>query len=272
MNTLTTPSDSQIAPDEDELQSPNAAEFPNKARSVKSTPDLSVVIKGKDGNFRPWSETANATSLSSNGGGFFLSRECPVGCLVSLIMAMPLHLRKYDQDKRLYRTWGLVQYCYEAGGEEKPGFHVGVALIGRDAPQSYVQNPLQSYRVAGMARDGLWKIDELETSFRQRASVRYWNSIEASLYQLDGELHSIASEKIVTENISESGASVFSDLSLPVGDRIKFQTSSPPFSSLAVIRSRRIGVDNRTRLHLEFVENTFPVLAIEAPIEEEGEH
>src|SRR4029079_13220789 len=131
---------------------------------------------------------------------------------------------------------------------------------------------MQSYRVSGMDRNGLWKVEELETSFRQRSSVRYWNSIEASIFQLDDDLHSIASEKTVTENISETGASVYSDLRVSVGDRIKFQTSDPPFSSLSVVRHRRIGVDSRTRVHLQFVENIFPVLEVEDPIEEEGEH
>jgi len=266
------PSNYQTPPDENELEKQDRAESRTKARIVKATPNLSVVIKGKDRNFRPWSETANATSLSNNGAGFFLSRECPVGCLVSLIMAMPPHLRGYDHDKRLYRIWGLVQYCYEAGGKNASGFHVGVALIGRDAPESYVTNPMQSYRVAGMDRNGLWKIEELETSFVQRTSVRYWNSIETAIYQLDEEQHTIAAEKTITENISETGASVFSDLRMAVGDRLKFKTSSPPFSSIAVVRRRRIGVDDRTRLHVEFLENAFPVLEIEAPIEEEGEH
>ena len=272
MNSLTQPSDYQTAPDENEPEGHDAAESRNKGRSATKTPELSVVIKGKDQNFQAWSETANATSLSSTGVGFFLTRECPVGSLISLIMAMPPHLRKYDQDKRLYRTWGLVQYCYQAGGDSESGFHVGVAFIGREAPDSYTKNPTRSYRVAGIDRNGLWKIEELETAFKQRASVRYWNSIGVSLYQLDEEQRSIATETTVTENISERGASVFSELRVTVGDQIKFQASSPAFSSLAVVRHRRIGVDDRTRLHLEFLENTFPVLEIEAPIEEEGEH
>jgi PilZ domain len=266
------PSDYQTAPDENEFEKQDSVEPQNKARSRNAAPKLSVIIKGKDRNFRSWSETADATSLSSNGAGFFLSKECQVGGLVSLIMAMPEHHRKYDHDKRLYRIWGLVQYCYEAGGDNASGFHVGVALIGRDAPDSYLKNPTQSYRVAGMDRHGLWKIEELETSFKQRTSTRYWNSIEASLYQLDEEEHTIAAEKTITENISETGASVFSDLRIAVGDRVKFKTSSPAFSSLAVVRRRRIGIDDRTRLHLQFIENTFPVLDIEAPIEEDGEH
>jgi PilZ domain-containing protein len=229
-------------------------------------------VKGKDANFRAWSDTASLTSLSTSGAGLFLGRGCSVGCLVSLMLPMPIHLRRYDHDKRFYRVWGLVQHCYEAGGSDETGFHVGVALIGRDAPESYMQNPAQCYRVAGMDRHGLWRVEELETTFMKRGAVRYWNSIEASLYQLDDELRSLVAEQTVTENISETGASVFSELRISVGDKIKFQTSDPAFSSLCVVRHRRIGPDNRTRVHLQFVENTFPVLEVEDPIEEDGEH
>lgn len=242
-----------------------------KISRANSLPELNAVIKGKDAHFKPWSETAAVTSLSSSGAGLFVPVPCVAGQLVSLIVAMPMHLRKYDNDKRLYRVWGLVQYCYESGGDSN-GYHIGVALIGKNAPDSYTTSPMQSYRVSGMDRNGLWKVEELETSFKQRSSVRYWNSIETSIFQLDEELHSIASEKTVTENISESGATVYSELRVSVGDRIKIQTSSPPFSSLSVVRHRRIGIDDRTRIHLEFIENPFPILDIEAPIEEGGEH
>jgi hypothetical protein len=244
---------------------------PKSARSVSSLA-ISAVVKGKDEKFKPWSETASVTSLSSSGAGFFITAPCVVGQLVSLIMPMPAQYRKYDHDKRLYRVWGLVQYCYEAGGDESAGFHVGVALIGKDAPESYTRRSQQCYRVSGMDRNGLWKIEELEQTFKQRSSVRYWNSIDVSLFQIDDEQRSIASEKTVTENISETGALVFSELRVAVGDRIKLQSSSPPFSGLCVVRHRRIGVDDRTRLHLEFVETAFPILEIEAPIEEDGEH
>ena len=185
---------------------------------------------------------------------------------------MPADLRKYDHEKRLYRIWGLVQYCYEAGGDNLTGFHVGVALIGKNAPVSNLLRPNQSYRVSGMDRNGLWKVEELERPFIKRSSVRYWNAIETSLYQLDDRLRHVSSEKTITENISETGASVFSDLRIAVGDRIKFTSISPSFSSLSIVHHRRIGIDDRTRIHLEFVENSFPILEIESPVEQVGEH
>lgn len=237
-----------------------------------TAPEMTAVIKGKDRWFKPWSETAHVTSLSASGAGFFMQIECQVGQLVSLIMPMPAHIRKYDYDKRLYRVWGLVQHCYKAGGDESTGYHTGVALIGKDAPESYASRPDQCYRVSGMDRNGLWKVEELDRSFTKRNAVRYWNSIEVTLHQLDGEQHTIASEKTVTENVSETGTLVFSDLRVSVGDCVKIQCSSPAFSSLSIVRHRRIGVDDRTRLHLEFVDNAFPIVEVEDPIEEGGEH
>jgi len=243
-----------------------------KAAHIASYLNLSAVIKGKDKDLKSWSETADVTSLSSSGAGFFLTMPCEVGCLVSLILPMPAGLRKYDHEKRLYRIWGLVQYCYEAGGDNSTGFHVGVALIGKNAPASNLLQPNQSYRVSGMDRNGLWKVEELERSFIKRSSTRYWNAIETSLYQLDDKLRHVSSEKTITENISETGASVFSDLRIAVGDRIKFISNSPPFSSLSIVHHRRIGIDDRTRIHLAFVENFFPILEIESPVEQVGEH
>lgn len=241
----------------------------NGAGNGASPQNLTAVIKGKDEKFASWSESAEVTSLSSSGAGLFLPVACSVGRLVSLMLAMPPLLRRYDHDKKLYRVWGLVQYCYEAGGESS-GFHVGVALIGKDAPESYSQDPMQSYRVCGTRKNGLWRIDELDTSFKQRASARYWNSIEGSIFLLDDEMHSKAQQDVVTENISETGAAVFSDLRVAVGDRIRFRTTAPSFSSLSVVRDRRIGIDDRMRIHLEFVENAFPILELKEKRETKG--
>jgi hypothetical protein len=239
----------------------NGASAHTRTQNTASKPHLTAVVKGKDEKFTAWSESSEVTSLSSSGAGLFIPVPCPVGRLVSLMLPMPSEMRRYDHDKRLYRVWGLVQYCHEAVNGPA-GYHVGVALIGKDAPDSYTRDPMQSYRVCGMRKSGLWKIEELDTSFKQRTSARYWNSIDGTISLLDDEMKSTAQEGVVTENISESGAAVFSDLRVAVGDRIKFQTHSPLFSSLSVVRDRRIGVDDRMRIHLEFVENSYPILEI----------
>ena len=201
------PSETEAVPDH--LEPEQGPEQKRAFRPPPVVPKLSVVIKGKDAKFRAWSDTATLTSLSSSGAGLFLGRECPVGCLISLMLPMPTHLRRYDHDKRFYRVWGLVQHCYEAGGSDEAGFHVGVALIGRDAPESYMHNPAQCYRVARYGPQRPMEGRGAGNHLQKRGAVRYWNSIEASLYQLDDELRSVAAEQTVTENISESGAPFF---------------------------------------------------------------
>ena len=224
--------------------------------------DLAAIIKGKDSVASAWTETAELTSLSKNAAGFFLPRSCMAGRLLSLMLPMPNHLRCYDHDKKLYRMWGLVQHCYESAENENDGYHIGVAFIGRDAPESYYRNPAQSYRIVGLGKDGLWRIDEFETAFVARKDLRYWVPIEASIFLLDKDLKTIADDEVRSENISKTGVSVFSNLRVKVGDRIKFASKTPTFSTIAIVKNRRIGPDDRTRIHLEFVDGDFPVTEI----------
>src|SRR3982750_2361768 len=92
--------------------SPEVENLPDRAQIVGTgeTTELTAVVKGKDRDFCPWSEKAVVTSLSSNGAGLFMRGPCAVGGLISLLVPLPRHLRRYDLDKRLYRVWGLVQY------------------------------------------------------------------------------------------------------------------------------------------------------------------
>lgn len=230
----------------------------------KNYPDLVAIIKGKESAATSWTETAELTSLSKNAAGFFLPRSCTAGRLLSLMLPMPSQLRCYDHDKKLYRMWGLVQHCYESTENENDGYHIGVAFIGKDAPVSYYRNPAQSYRVVGLGKDGLWRIDEFETAFIARKNLRYWVPIEASIFLLDNDLKTIADDEVRSENISKTGVSVFSKLRVKIGDRIKFASRNPAFSTVAIVRNRRIGPDDRTRIHLEFVEDDFPVTKIES--------
>lgn len=226
-------------------------------------PDLTAVIKGKESASTSWTESAELTSLSRNAAGFFLPRSCTAGRLLSLMIPMPEHLRCYDQDKKLYRIWGLVQHCYESNEDENDGYHIGVAFVGKEAPESYYRNPAQCYRITGLSKNGLWRIDEFESVFVTRKSLRYWTPIDASIFLLDKDLKTIADDEVKTENICRTGVSVFSNLYLKIGDRIRFKSRNPAFTTIGIVRNRRIGPDNRTRIHLEFVDEEFPVLEIE---------
>lgn len=221
---------------------------------------LYTVVKSKetsDGSF--WKEVGDIVSVSATGAGFYLPRECPVGSLVSLMVPLPAHLRCYDHDKEFYRVWGLVQHCQMLAGEDLAGYHIGVAFIGKNPPSSYKQDPKRGYRICGMNEDGLWKVEESKTPFKTRKHIRYWKSIDLYLALLDSKRDLIGGERTKTENISKSGAAVFTTMDVDIGDRVKFISKEYDFSGLAVVCNRQSDEEGNSRLHLQFVENTFPV-------------
>lgn len=110
-----------------------------------------------------------------------------------------------------------------------------------------------------MNGDGLWKVEPAKSEYKVRRDVRYWQSIECYLALIDKDKQSVKGAKAMTENISKSGAAVFSTLDVNTGDRIKFICEKYDFSGLAVVCNRQAGQDGRMRLHLQFVKSKFPV-------------
>ena len=180
-------------------------------------------------------------------------------------MPMPRHLRCYDRDKELYRVWGLVQHCSQLSGDGNSGYHVGVAFVGKKSPASYAENPLQSYRISGMSENGTWKIVEAQTSFVVRRHPRFWVSLEVSLSALDADENIIADKSATTDNISLSGAAVFSTLNVSVGESVKFNCRKHDFSALAIVRNRKTSEYELPKLHLEFIDAEFPMEKVALP-------
>lgn len=224
------------------------------------TLNVYAVVKGNEGD-DAWKDVAEVVSVSASGAGFYIERECRVGQLISLLIPLETELRFYDVDEELYRVWGLVQHCSkrisESGGT---AYHVGVAFTGKHPPESYRDNPEQNYRICGMAENGLWRIEEAKAPFKTREHMRYWKCFDVYLALVGGQRAS--GERTTTENISKRGAAVLTTLDVNIGDRVKFISEQYDFSGLAVVCNRQVGDDKRTRLHLRFVENSFPVEAL----------
>ncbi|HEX2640485.1 MAG TPA: PilZ domain-containing protein [Pyrinomonadaceae bacterium] len=239
---------------------------PLKKKAEISSKSLYTVVRVRDSEDDSWKEVADMISISSSGGGFYLKRPCKVGRLVSLMLPLPVHLRCYDHDKELYRVWGLVQHCHKVSPNEDTGYQVGVAFIGKDPPASYESNPRQTYRICGMNSDGLWKVQEAKSAFKVRKHARFRRHVDHYLALLDGKQRTIGGERTVTQNISKSGAAVYTTLDVGVGERVKFICEQFDFSGLAVVCNRQESEsDEPARLHLQFVENTFPVELMNLP-------
>jgi hypothetical protein len=225
---------------------------------------LLAVVKSRDSQNKQWKEVADILGFTAGGASFHIERECNVGCLVSLMFAMPPHLRCYDFDKELYRVFGLVQFCQRLKDGDRDGFYVGVAFTGKNPPASYSDNADQNYRIRGIDEDGLWNIEEAKSAYKERRNIRYWQPVNLYLALLDIRRDTVGGERTITENISKSGASVYTTMEIGVGDRVKFISEEHDFSGLAVVCNKSKFTDGKIRLNLQFVENEFPVDRLKA--------
>ncbi|MGI9056584.1 MAG: PilZ domain-containing protein [Pyrinomonadaceae bacterium] len=244
----------------------NKASDKRSAKRFKRSDNIVVKAKLAEGEF--WKEKAKLTSVSRLGAGFEITRQCKTGQLVSLLLALPVNLRAFDHDKELYRVWGLVQHCNTINTEDFTGYHVGIAFIGNDAPPSFYEKHDQSYRIVGLNSDGLWIISEAEREFVNRKHPRFWVSLKATLTMSDAEDENVMIVlQAQTENISKSGAAVFCETEANVGDHLVFSLPEFEFEAGAIVRNRQ-GVGNTTpKIHMEFLDNEFPVEKLEMEVE-----
>ena len=222
---------------------------------------MHAIVRVKDENGKMCKLVAEVISVSPTGAGFYMARDCKPGRLISVLMPIEESLRYYDHDKELYRVWGLVQHCHRLSGDD--GFHVGIAFIGRAVPESYKNDPMQSYRICGMNGDGMWKVQEAR-EFKPRKDARFYMAVDHYLAVVDAQTTALKGERSITENISKNGAAVVTTLDLNAGDRVKFISEEYDFSGLAVVCSRRNKTDGKTILSLQFVGSMFPIERVSA--------
>lgn len=232
-------------------------------RSERIVMSLPVKVEAHTRQNDIWLEVTHLETVSDIGAGFYLTRSFEIGQLLLLTTPIGAELRRYDHEKDQYSIWGIVRHCYRTLRNNFSIYHIGVAFIGREPPLSYRYNPLTIYKLGEIGANGFWQISESKQSEPTTRKPRYSIPIDVFLAVCDGEDNVIAHEQTVTENISEGGASVFSTLQLKIGDRVKVTKQHGNFSATAVVRNRRVGDDNLPRLHLEFINASFPLEGID---------
>lgn len=221
--------------------------------------ELKAVVQFKEGPDDAWKEITAVSTVSRNGAGFSLSRPCGVGRLVTIVLPMPAELRAYDEDKELYPIIGIVQYCNKGMIDSEEVYHVGVGLVGKKLPESFRADPRQNYRITGMNKDGLWEITESDSRFQKRKNPRYWISLPVSIALIQKEEKAIARQETYTKNIGAGGVSITSSLNANVGDKVKFACKAVDFYAIGVIKNIQTPKNESPTLHLEFLENEFPI-------------
>lgn len=209
-----------------------------------------------------WREITHLINVSPLGASFYANHQFTAGQLLLLTMPLPRGLRSYDYSEEKYMVWSIVRHCNPPTADFS-GYHTGVAFIGKRPPPSYFENPQRLYKLSGVSGEGLWQIGEDSRPLFDRCHERYHIPLSIYLAVFDDHNKIIAQEHTVTENISRGGASVFSALSVKVGDFVKVGSDQYNGFLTAEVRNLRTGEDGLPRLHLKFVGEEFPLEGIE---------
>jgi hypothetical protein len=226
----------------------------------RASANIHAVIQGKDGD-ESWKELVEIATVSKQGAGFTISRECSVGRLLVMVIKMPYEYRLYDHFDDVYPMLAVVQHCYAATRAGLPVFNIGVAFIGKSIPETYKANPGQCYRITGMNKDGLWEIVEAANTFRTRRHSRFSRRLEVVVSVRDNEKRESVKHRVFTKDISAGGMSVWGPLAAKVGDRVKISSEAHNFYSIALVRNRVDNTEDETKslVHFEFEGADFPV-------------
>ena len=217
-----------------------------------------------------WNEITRLNDVSAFGAGFNLRRPVKRGRLLQMTIPLPRKLRCYDFTEPQYKVWGLVRSCVSKGGASSENHSVGVAFIGKNPPKSYLNDPAKLFEISHRNDGQLWHVvdaptvaDERHLPKELRRHTRFPLPTNITIETLDENGNPTGSESTVTENISISGASVFSMLPAEKGAFLRVKSEQYNVSIISIVRGAHTGADKIPRLHLEFVDRFFPLEGIE---------
>jgi hypothetical protein len=234
---------------------------------------LPIRVEYKVNQSVSWTEVTRLRDISTFGAGFQLPRPVKRGRLILMTIPLPRQLRCYDFMEPQYRVYGLVRNCIplRQNATMPETYAIGTAFIGKYPPVSYVEDPSKLYDIKPYREEGtLWQVTNAETNpdeshlpKENRRHSRFQIPVTIMLETLSEDGKTLAGEVTVTENISVSGASVFTSLQADVGSFIRVSSEQYNVSIVSIVRGKRVGPDSIPRLHIEFIDRFFPLEGIE---------
>jgi len=215
-----------------------------------------------------WQEMSRLVDVTPFGARLRLKRPTEEGRLLLLTLAMPRQLRCFDHVEEQYRVWSLVRNVRVLDPKTEKGALVefGVAFVGKHPPRSYASAPARRYEIASTLSEGLWTVQESADEVlsevnisEKRKETRHNIPLAVTIEAFSDNGTFAESENTVTENISPTGASVFTTLKLDVGRFVRLSSQESGVTVVGVVRTRRAGADGITRLHLQFLGGDWPL-------------
>ena len=218
-----------------------------------------------------WNEITRLEDISAFGAAFKLKRPVKRGRLIMVSLPMPRQLRCYDYLEPQYRIWGIVRRCLGLGDNPAAqSYAVGIAFIGKNPPQAFIDNPAKLFDITDREDGGLWQLRELEDMpdetdlpphLRRHTRFAIPESLVIEMLDENGDV--AASEVSVTENLSLGGAALFTSFNVEAGAFVRVRSERHDLSIISIVRGKRVGQDGIVRLHIEFIDNFFPLEGIE---------
>ena len=234
-------------------------------RQVRLEVSLPVRVRVRETLTDEWTELTQFINASQIGARFVLKHPLEEGRLVQLTCALPSQLRCYDFDAPQYRVWAVVtNVAFLPTPQEAERFEIGVAFLGARPPAGYDADPTRLYRIdAAPTPNSLWTVWERParrtSQEAMRPETRHPIALEIELQTFSVKGQPAQQELTVTENISPHGAAVYTTFKLARGRFVRLTHRGQHISLLAVVRAQHNGADARTRLHLEFINGTWPL-------------
>lgn len=242
----------------------------NKRRINRFTLFLPVKVESSVDTKVSWTEITRLHDVSAFGAGFNLKRPVKRGRLLKMTMPLPRQLRVYDFIEPQYQIWGLVRRCVKPEKEtgEAEHYALGVAFIGKHPPAGFEENPAKLYDITHHEK-GLWEVkdadvgaDETHLPQHQRRHSRFSIPLTLQIERIDGEGSITASDYAVTENLSLGGAALITTMDLEIGSFVRVISEQYDAAIISVVRGKRPGANGIPRVHIEFIDQFFPLEGI----------
>jgi len=223
---------------------------------------LPVRVQGRETSDFEWTEMTRLTNVTPFGAGFTLKHPTEKGRLLYMTIPMPRQLRVFDHVEDQYRVWAIVRHVRANPAQNYTVFDIGVAFIGKRPPDSHAKEPWKRYEVATTNFQALASGEDMLRTFPEvdhRAQTRHNIAVDMRVEVVSESGEVVESEQTVTENISSSGASIFTTLGVQAGRFIRLTSDEHKITVNAAIRSRSTGADGVPRIHVEFIDREWPL-------------
>lgn len=223
---------------------------------------LRAVVRWHGDGAQPREEVSGLLNVTPQGATLLLANPPDPGQL--LCLQLP-GARGNPQGMKMYAlAWAVAGTGETEETEEEAHRHSVSVIFVDEAPGGGRTEALISYDYLideeGRLRLQRQQAEKLRRGRDQlRRESRLSVPVEVLLEALRPDGTTLMREQTVTENISRSGASVWTSLMIGAKQPVRLTSERYGVSLDAVVRARRIGEDGIARLHIEFTDSQWPL-------------